>query len=257
MIKKEKVLITPYNEKRRLHIYLPECTKKGEKCGVVYMFDGHNLFNDKDATYGKSWGLRKYLDAHQLPVIVVGLECNHKGNLRLCEFSPYSFNDKEFGQCNATGKELTKWIVNELKPYIDKKYPTLPDRAHTAIGGSSMGGLMALYIGASESETFSKAICVSPHHKHLMKPLMKDMNQPIHPDTFFYISWGANEVRTKQALATLSESNLRIAGALRGKADVSCHLYPDQDHSEAAWEKETPIWMKESGIYDWKSETWK
>ena len=116
-----------------------------------------------------------------------------------------------------------------------------------------MGGLMSLYIGATESETFSKAICVSPHHKHLMKPLMKDMAHAIEPETFFYISWGANEVNTKKALATLSESNLRIAGALRTKAEVSCHLYPDHDHSEASWEKETDIWMKESGIYQWES----
>ncbi|MBQ7889886.1 MAG: alpha/beta hydrolase [Erysipelotrichaceae bacterium] len=253
MIKKEKVLITPYNEKRRLHIYLPACVKKGQRCGVIYMFDGHNLFNDKDATYGKSWGLKKYLDEKRLPVIVVGLECNHKGNLRLCEFSPYNFNDKELGKVTASGKELTRWIVDELKPYIDSKYPTIPDREHTAIGGSSMGGLMALFIGATESETFSKAICVSPHHKHMMKPLMRDVSGPVHPDTFFYISWGANEVRTKQALATLSEANLRLAGALRGRADVSCHLYPNQDHSEASWEKETPIWIKESGIMNWEA----
>lgn len=43
------------------------------------MFDGHNLFEDQEATYGKSWGLKDYLDHSGLPLIVVGMECNHRG----------------------------------------------------------------------------------------------------------------------------------------------------------------------------------
>ena len=253
MLIKENILITPYGEERTLHIYFPETLEDGQRCGVIYMFDGHNLFEDEDATYGKSWGLQDYLEATKLPIIIVGIECNHEGNKRLCEFSPYSFNDKHWGKVDASGKVLTKWIVNELKPYIDANYPTLPDREHTAIGGSSMGGLMALYVGASESETFSKAICISPYYTHVMRQLIEDLSKPINKDTTFYISWGGNEVRTKANLATYSEANLRVSRVLRGRTDVVLHLYPTQYHSEASWENETPIWMEETGIGNWKA----
>ena len=55
------------------------------------MFDGHNLFYDHDATYGKSWGIRETLERDIIKKVIVGLECNHEGNMRLCEFFPIFF----------------------------------------------------------------------------------------------------------------------------------------------------------------------
>ena len=80
MIIKENVWITPYQCDRLLHIYLPDDIQENETFPVLYMFDGHNLFFDEDATYGKCWGLKDYLDKHHSRLIVVGLECNHDGN---------------------------------------------------------------------------------------------------------------------------------------------------------------------------------
>lgn len=252
MIIKEQIPISIYgNEERTLHIYVPDFLEEGQRCGVIYMYDGHNLFNDEDSTYGVSWGIREYLEATGIAVIVVGLECNHEGNLRLCEFSPYSFKDKTWGDIRATGKSLTRWIIKELKPYIDENYPTIPDREHTAIGGSSMGGLMAIYGGVRMSQYISRAICISPYHSHVMNRLIKDCQRELWPDTKFYISWGGNECASKRALATYTEANLRIARELEGKAEVYLHLYPDQDHSEGSWSNETDIWMNEMGITEW------
>ena len=73
------------------------------------------------------------------------MECNHEGNLRLCEFSPYSFTDNYWGEVEGLGKELFEWMVNVLKPMIDQKYPTLKSAKHTLIGGSSMVGFFFLY----------------------------------------------------------------------------------------------------------------
>lgn len=253
MIIKENITISIYNLERTLHIYVPDHLHGSQRCGVIYMFDGHNLFEDETATYGKSWGLNDYLMATQLPVIVVGLECNHEGNQRLCEFSPYNFKDRHWGTIKASGKALVRWMVDELKPMIDANLPTLPDRDHTAVGGSSMGGLMALYAGAAASNTFSRAICISPYHAHVMGPLIRDLKKKIHPNTQFYLSWGGNELPTKRALATYTEANLKIARTLMPQAEVALHLYPNQDHSEASWEKETDIWMSEMGIKAWQS----
>ena len=57
---------------------------------------------------------------------------------------------------------MMQWVVDELKPLIDRELPTRSDRAHTWIGGSSMGGLMALYSITHHNAVFSKAACLSP-----------------------------------------------------------------------------------------------
>ena len=62
MLIKQEIEITPLNETRTVHIYLPDGLARDQKVPVLYMFDGHNLFVDEEATYGKSWGLKDYLD---------------------------------------------------------------------------------------------------------------------------------------------------------------------------------------------------
>ena len=153
--------ITPFGLDRNTFVYLPDdWQSSGRRYPVVYMFDGHNLFFDSTATYGTCWGLKEYMDAHP-QAIIVAPECNHEGNARLEEYSPYDFVWQEY-DIKGRGKAYLDWMVQELKPLIDAKYPTLPDRENTAIGGSSMGGLMSLYGVTAHNETFSRAACLSP-----------------------------------------------------------------------------------------------
>lgn len=120
MILKKEVLITPFNLMRMLHIYIPdEAFKNGKKYPVMYMYDGHNLFDDEEATYGKSWGLKDWLDEHKTEMIIVGIECNHEGNKRLSEFSPYDFTFRK-NRIKGKGKQLMNWVCDELKP-LDRK----------------------------------------------------------------------------------------------------------------------------------------
>ena len=127
------------------------------------MFDGHNVFFDSDATYGKSWGMKNYMDRTKTQLIIVAVECNHSpDNGRLKEYSPFSFEDPKYGAVQGLGKMTMEWMVNWLKPYIDKRYRTLPDRAHTYIAGSSMGGLMSLYAVVAYNQVFSGAAALSP-----------------------------------------------------------------------------------------------
>ena len=138
----------PEGENRPLHIYLPEnYDRTDERYPVTYFFDGHNLFYDSDATYGKCWGLKTFLDQWSKDMIVVGLECSHTGNQRLEEYLPYAASEEFFGPLAVKGNETLEWILNEVKPLIDREYRTWPFRECTAIAGSSMGGLMAIQIG--------------------------------------------------------------------------------------------------------------
>ena len=113
---------------------------------MLYMFDGHNVFFDQDATYGKSWGMKEYLDKSQTQLIVAAVECSHSpDNGRLSEYSPYDFADPQLGRFRGLGRETMEWLISDFKSEIDRQYRTLPDWEHTFLAGSSMGGLMSLY----------------------------------------------------------------------------------------------------------------
>ena len=74
---------------RRAYIYLPDSYEEEpeRRYPVMYMFDGHNVFFDEDATFGKSWGMNKFMQDSGKQLIIVGVECNHNGNQRLIEYS--------------------------------------------------------------------------------------------------------------------------------------------------------------------------
>mgnify|MGYP000120343992 CR=1 FL=1 len=74
------------------------------------------------------------------------MECSHSpDNGRLSEYSPYDFADPQLGRFRGLGRETMEWLISDFKSEIDRQYRTLPDREHTFLAGSSMGGLMSLY----------------------------------------------------------------------------------------------------------------
>ena len=84
MIVKKSCIYPPKGTDRPLHIYLPDNYEaSGERYPVMYFFDGHNLFTDEDATYGKSWGMKEFLEGWDKDMIIVGIECGHDGYERL------------------------------------------------------------------------------------------------------------------------------------------------------------------------------
>ena len=177
MIVKRDCIYTPKGKNRPLHIYLPDDYTNGmDRYPVLYFFDGHNLFSDNDATYGKCWGLKKFLDGWDHKLILVGIECGHEGDERLSEYLPYgTLTPAKFSMFRPMGRATMEWIVGEVKPMIDRDYRTLPDREFTGIGGSSMGGLMALYAGARYNHIFSKAACVSSAIGFCVRAVMKGL----------------------------------------------------------------------------------
>ena len=89
------------------------------------------------------------------------MECSHVGNNRLIEFCPYHW-DSFVGPIDGTGDETMRWMVDELKPYIDANFRTWAYREATGIGGSSMGGLMSLFAVSCYNHVFSRAAALSP-----------------------------------------------------------------------------------------------
>ncbi len=214
---------------------------------VLYMFDGHNVFFDATATYGKCWGMKEYLEEHHVPVIVVAVECNHEGLRRLEEYSPYPGEIVGDPIKEAQGDITMDWFVDELKPMIDEWFPTLPDREHTAIAGSSMGGLMALYAAVKYNAAFSMAAALSPSVMVDPERLMEDIRtSEIAPHTRIYMDYGTEEGGMNTQLFGLL---MDITGKLQEKGAVPClRLVEGGTHSEASWEQQIPIFLRHLGL---------
>lgn len=251
MIKKFDVEITPFQLGRRIHIYLPDDYEQSEeRYPVIYMYDGHNLFYDSDATYGKSWGIKDFLDNYDKKFIVVGMECNHEGSKRLDEYCPYTLSQSHLGNIQGQGVEYMEWVVNELKPYIDATYRTLSSRENTMIAGSSMGGLMSLYSVIKHNDVFSKAACLSSSIGLCMNEIKQEIaDSQLNVDTKIYLDWGSEEYWDKKGLAYSTARNLEISHILtqRGLNTYPC-IVIDGIHNEATWEKQVPEFME----YLWK-----
>lgn len=237
------------DKERRAYIYLPDSYQADleKRYPVMYMFDGHNVFFDSDATYGKSWGMKEFMDASGKELIIVAVECNHEGNGRLEEYSPMSYENATFGKIKGKGRIYMNWLVGTLKPDIDRRYRTLPDRANTMICGSSMGGLMALYAGCAYNHVFQRAACLSPSLWVSPGKLLEIVAKAhIRRDTCIYMDYGSEEMFNHAANA---EALISMAHLLLTKqVNLALRVVPGGNHSEASWEKQIPIFMECLGI---------
>ena len=242
----------PYSLKnganRPLHIWLPDSYfASNEHYPVMYFFDGHNLFTDEDATYGKCWGMKEYMDETETPMIIVAVDCNHSpDNGRLKEYSPFNFSWKKM-RIKGEGKQTMDWFTKTLKPMIDERYPTLPDREHTYIAGSSMGGLIALYGVTAYNHIFRQAACLSPSlWVSPGKVLEMVARAHIRRDTTIYMDYGSEEMfnHAANAEALISTSHL----LLTKRVNLALRVVPGGNHSEASWERQIPIFMECLGL---------
>lgn len=226
--------------KRKVWVYLPNSYKKTEKkYDVLYMFDGHNLFYDEVATYGKSWGIKDYLDKSNIDLVVVGVDCNHEGEKRMDEYCPLEVIKTSWLKIpiKPEGDITGEWFVKVLKPYCEKNYRIYKDRNHVGIAGSSMGGLMAAYMISKYNNIYSKAACVSPAIYFCEKPLHQLIDSTTFKETRIYLDYGSEEFRNKKMMTLGMNSLLELNYAYTKKG---CITYPNLvvngTHSEASWE---------------------
>ena len=237
------------NKKRKGYIYLPDSYKDNptRHYPVLYMFDGHNVFFDSDATYGKSWGMTSYMSFTRKDLIIVAIECNHEGNGRLIEYSPMTFENTTVGLVRGRGRSYMDWLVNELKPKIDANLRTLPDREHTIIAGSSMGGLMSLYAAINYNDVFQRAACLSPSlWVSPSKVVRMIARADIRDDTCIYMDYGSEEMFNHAANA---EALISVCHMLLTKrVNLTFRIVPGGTHCEACWEQQIPIFMDCLGL---------
>ena len=236
--------LKPSRLKRRAYLYLPEAYDEDPdaRFPVLYMFDGQNVFQDCDASFGRSWRMLDYLNKTGAPVIVAAIESNPIGNNRLCEYSPFTHEDSELGVIEGRGRTMMDWLVREFKPMIDGSFRTLPERENTAIAGSSMGGLMSLYAACHYGEIFSRFACLSPSiwvDPVKVKRMLKRAR--IAPDTILYLDYGADELGNHDATGDVLPG---VFQSLYSQgANLTVRIVPHGVHSEESWQQQIPVFM--------------
>ncbi len=149
---------------RDVIVYLPPGyeAEPARRYHVLYLQDGQNLFDPSTAFGGIEWGVdataQRLINAGELdPLIIVGI--NNTGQHRIDEYTPtFDAKHSRGGKADNYGR----FIVEELKSFVDHNYRTIPGPEQTGLGGSSLGGLVSLYLGLKYPQTFSRLMVMSP-----------------------------------------------------------------------------------------------
>ena len=169
---------------RTIRVWTPSGYDPQKKYDVLYMHDGQNLFDSTLTWNGEEWGvdetMARLIEEDRIRAcIVVGMDC---GRLRyeeyypskICSSIPEGVLPEGF---TPLGDEYLRFIVEEVKPFIDSTYSTWGDAAHTFVSGSSCGGLISSYALCEYPDVFSAAACLSTH-SNLWNPYTEDDQTP-------------------------------------------------------------------------------
>lgn len=261
-----------YVQKRHVDVLLPAGYRKGKRYDVLYMHDGQMLY-DSTTTWNKlSWDVddaigRLVRERKISEVIVVGIWNSGAGRhadyfpQKPLESLPGAVQDSLYGAVRGSGASVfqgqrvhsddyLRFLVKELKPYIDKNFSTRPEPAHTFIAGSSMGGLISMYAICEYPGVFGGAACLSTHWPGVFTV----EHNPI-PDAFFqYMAERLPDPATHKLYFDHGDKTLdalypplqRRADSVLvkkgyGQGSLLSKYFPGTDHSERAWRERLEV----------------
>ena len=219
---------------RRVRVYVPPRSRRPSP--VLYMFDGQNIFHD-EPSYAGGWHLHG--TAHRLAKqgldapVIVGID--HGGEARIAELGPWP-EERSGGRTDA----LIDWIGNELKPRIQSEFHVAHEPAKVGVGGSSLGGLAALYAHFRSPEHFGLVLSMSPSIWVARGRILEFIASREKPWTSrIYLDAGALE-----ANGSVLANAAKLADLLRqrgwGPDDLSWFPSKRGTHSEKHWRRRAP-----------------
>ncbi|MDW5287994.1 alpha/beta hydrolase [Formosa sp. PL04] len=251
--------ITP----RDVDIWLPEGYFKGKKFAVLYMHDGQMLFDASTTWNHQEWMVdevaSELMKSHKTRDFIV-VAIHNISETRYADLFP----QKAISNLNSEEKEAflkyaktdnpdlvfegdnyLKYLVEEIKPYIDRNFSTLKDRDNTFVSGSSMGGLISWYAICEYPEVFGGAACISTH----WPGANPELNGPF-PEAFFsYIKDNMPDPKSHKiyfdfGTKTLdqyypkyeADVNMLFQTAGYTSANFMNKKFEGADHSEASWQ---------------------
>ena len=222
---------------RVVWVYLPAqyFAEPERRFAVFYLHDGQNLF-DPETSYipGKTWQAdstadRLNAEGRMEPTILVGIA--NTGVRRMAEYTPT--RDPHLG--GGEGHLYGRLLVEELKPFIDRTFRSQPEAATTGVGGSSLGGLISLYLGFSYPHVFGRVAVLSPSiwwdHRSILGLITRTKTKlPLR----LWLDMGSAE-GDRHVRDTRLVHRLLLARGWEDDVDLSYNLIPDAVHSEDAW----------------------
>jgi predicted alpha/beta superfamily hydrolase len=225
---------------RNVTVYLPPGygADAEQRYPVLYMHDGQNLVDPADAFGGTVWGVDETAQGLILaggiaPLIIVGIY--NAGGARVDEYTPVK---SERGRMRGHGGKADNYgrmIIEELKPFIDSEYATRPEREFTGLGGSSLGGLVSLYLGLKRPDIFSRLAIMSPavwwaNNQIIREAALIAERLPLR----IWLDIGKREgPQIKHQVRALKE--ILLANGWRNGEDFAYFEIPEARHEESAW----------------------
>jgi len=238
-----------YVSARNVDVWLPPDYSEDKRYPMLYMHDGQNIFEPISSIGGVAWEMDKAItrlvEAKKIPsVIVVGI---WNSDIRWREYMPQKAYEAPAFEKNrmafierAGGDSVSdsylKFLVEEVKPFVDANYRTLPDQQNTFIMGSSMGGLISLYTISQYPDVFHGAGCLSTHWSAGLSELVDEMAKML-PDPNshrLYFDFGTEGLDAAyEPFQIQMDEHLRKAGY--DESNWMTRKFEGADHNETAW----------------------
>ena len=221
---------------RTLWVYLPpDYEQKPEKrYPVLYLQDGQNVF-DSVTSFAGEWQAdetaEKCIRSGQIAPLIIVAIANNKQRIR--EYTPPGAQPNSQ---SGLSDRYARMLLEEIKPFIDRNYRTLKDRNHTAVGGSSLGGLVALYIATQYPHQIGKVAALSPSLWWNNRWMIRSIEQNPEPlkECLLWIDIGSLE-------GSDAVKNVTILGDILGKTrpienkQFIVKIFDGASHNEKSW----------------------
>ncbi len=250
---------------RNVYVWVPDGYTENRKYDVIYMHDGQMLFDSTSTWNKQEWQVDEKVsellkDGKIKDCIIVGVWNIPQNRFydyfpqKVIQFMPeneYQEFDKEQHADRLDADNYLRFLVNELKPYIDSHYSTYTDREHTFLMGSSMGGLISLYGLCEYPQVFGGAACLSMHSLMITSGMMNERNIEISAPAFCrYLKANLPKANSARIYIDFGDKTLdayyapyqnKIDDVMRSQGWCrpawTTNFYPGMAHSETDWAK--------------------
>lgn len=240
--------------KRRVDVWLPDAYQENpnKRFPVLYVQDGQMVF-DQFHNRGGGWKLHEAISKLAVedlidPPIVVAIPStlNRKYEYLPGKALDYPGGREAYarttnGQVSQAQRQMSEdfinWLVDEVKPAMDQRYRTLPEMENTSLMGSSLGGLISLYLLCEFPQVFSKAACLSTHWPILGEGMMAYLDEklPAPGNHKLYFDHGSEGLDRDYAPWQAKVDKLLREKGYREDKDFASWNFPGEDHTTTAW----------------------
>ena len=244
---------------RTVRVWTPSDYNPEQKYEVIYMHDGQNLFDAAITWNHQEWGVDECISAllaegEIRPCIVVGVD--NISEIRYEEYYPCAIcQEVATGVLpdgfKPLGDEYLRFLVEEVKPFVDSNYSTLTDASHTFVAGSSCGGLISSYALCEYPEVFGGAACLSTHcslmnphttvdQKPAAEAYLNYLQAKLPADHLLYMDRG--DCTLDSSYAEPQEAINQMIGSLGwDESDYMYRFFPGHSHSENDWKSRLDV----------------